>query len=354
MDSKIEHGGGSDRPSSSQQPVRRLGRGLGSLIPSSSQSTSAAMASATPPQSALDSGVAHVPRGTVVQSHPDGAINQMPGDVVRQIPVTLITPNPHQPRDSFNEASIAELADSIRTAGLLQPIVVRPSRSSDGVERYEIIAGERRWRAMKKLGQLAIPAIVKEATERESAQLALIENVQRDDLNAAERAFALRSLAEQFGLSHQQVAEAVGIDRPTVSNLIRLTELDGRSLDLVRLGKLSAGHARALLGIRDVASRSLLADTAIMEEWSVRTLEREVQRSADRANSKAVSRGTTSAPVRSAHLSSLEDRLSKSLGTRVHLQLGRQKGSGRMTIEFFSLEQFDGLLLKLGVPPNNV
>ncbi|MBX3356561.1 MAG: ParB/RepB/Spo0J family partition protein [Phycisphaeraceae bacterium] len=272
------------------------------------------------------------------------------GPRVQDLDIDSIVPNPNQPRDTFEQASIAELAESIKSAGLIQPIVVRPVESEDGRPRYELIAGERRLRAFRSLGRSRIPAIVRQVSTQESALLALIENIQRDDLNAAERAFGLRSIGEDFGLNHQQIADAVGLDRVTVTNLIRITELDGRSLDLVRHGKLSAGHARALLGIKDVATRSLLADTAIMEEWSVRTLEREVQRSSDRAESKSVSRGTSPAPIRSAHLSAMEDQLSRTLGTRVHLQLGRKKGAGRMTIEFHSLEQFDGILARLGVP----
>jgi len=265
------------------------------------------------------------------------------------IRVSSIAPNEHQPREVFDDRSIEELAQSIKSAGLLQPILVRPAPSQSGEPRYELIAGERRLRAVKSLGWMTVPAVVRDANDRESAQFALIENLQRDDLNPAERAFALRTLAEEFNLSHQEIADSIGLDRPTISNLIRLTELDGRSLDLIRVGKLSAGHARALLGIRDVPTRSLLADTAIMEEWSVRTLEREVQRAADRSASEKVSRGTIAAPKRSAHLSSIEDRLSRSLGTRVSLQLGRKPGSGRITISFHNNEQFQGILAKLGV-----
>lgn len=332
-----EHTGQSRTNPSPASAPRRLGRGLGSLIPTvqaqPSGSSSVPVAEATVPTPAVG-----IPRA----SPPAGG--------VQELAIDLISPNPHQPRDTFNGPAIAELAESIRSSGLLQPVIVRPTHAADGSARFELIAGERRWRAVKSLGRKTIPAIVRDASERESAQLALVENMQRDDLNAAEKAFGLRALADEFGLNHQQVADAVGLDRSSVSNLIRLTELDGRALDLVRLGRLSAGHARALLGIKDVATRGLLADTAIMEEWSVRTLEREVQRSADRAASKSVSRGTSVPPTRSAHLSSLEDKLTKALGTRVHLQLGRTKGSGRMTIEFFSFEQFDGLIARLGVP----
>lgn len=330
--------------------AKRLGRGLGALIPIARQDAGATAianaAVATPPS-------VDVSRGTAAIGSEHQAAKCEATDGPRPLPVDAITPNRHQPRDTFSEESIAELAESIRKAGVLQPILVRPAPSSDGREGYELIAGERRWRAVKRLGLPTIPAIVRSATDLEAAEFALVENLQRDDLNPVERAFALRSLAETFGLSHQQIAEAVGLDRPTISNLIRLTELDRRSLDLVRIGKLSAGHARALLGIRDTATRSLLADTAVMEEWSVRTLEREVQRTVDRAANSKVSRGTQPTAVRSAHISGLEDKLSRALGTRVHLQLGRKKGTGRMTIEFFSLEQFDGILATLGVDGAN-
>lgn len=335
--------------------TRRLGRGLGSLIPTPStpppqhsapRSTNSIPVSGADPNVALD-----VSRGTPAEmpGSPSRSVLGQSSDAHREIPVDLVVPNPHQPRETFNQASISELAESIRSAGLLQPIVVRPANSGDGATRFELIAGERRLRAVKSLGRATIPAIIRHASDRESAQLALIENIQRDDLNPVERAFGLRALADEFSMSHQQVADSVGLDRASVTNLIRLTELDGRSLDLIRHGKLSAGHARALLSIRDVATRSLLADTAIMEEWSVRTLEREVQRAVDRSSGSKVPRGTSNQPIRSAHLSSLEDQLSRALGTRVHLQLGRKKGAGRMTIEFFSLEQFDGLMSRLGV-----
>jgi len=353
--------------------ARRLGRGLGQLIPT--QPPNRERLPAAPDRSsrqASDGGdevagssasiaadvgkashavrptveVPNVPRGTprgVSAVDPSESLNS-----IVEIAVDAIAPNRHQPREDFNDQLIAELAESIKSAGLLQPITVRPVGSSSP-PRYELIAGERRWRAAKLIGWERIPAIVRTASDRESAQYAVVENVQRSDLNPVERAFAIRSLGNDFGLTHQQISDAVGLDRATVSNLVRLTELDSRTLDLVRQGRLSAGHARALLGIREVPTRSLLADTAIMEEWSVRVLEREVQRSADRAKSSGVSRGTSAAPVRSAHISNLESSIGRALGTRVHIQLGRKKGAGRMTIEFFSLEQFDGLLRKLGV-----
>lgn len=294
----------------------------------------------------------HVPHGTSDAAAVPAQQKEEPhADIqVLDVQVTLVDTNPHQPREDFGENSIRQLADSIRASGLLQPITVRPI-GNESNRRYELIAGERRLRAVRLLGWERIPAIVRTTTERESAQLALIENIQRADLNPVERAFGLRSLIEDFDLTHQEAADSVGLDRATVTNLLRLTELDSRSLDLLRQGKITAGHARALLGLRDVSTRALLADTAIVEEWSVRTLEREVQRAADRAKASGhVSRGTK-APIRSAHIANLESELSRSLGTRVHIQLGRKKGAGRLTIEFFSLDQFDGLLHRLGVPP---
>ncbi len=359
---------------------KRLGRGLGSLIPTkpgSSHGASvlpaapggndsktrdrissvAALSGEAGSAAAAALGTAgievDVPRETSTGSAqgkwtPGRDVTQTPAGGVIEIPIDAITPNQHQPRESFNDESIVQLAESIKSAGLLQPITVR-AVGNPSAGRFELIAGERRLRAAQRLGWSRIPAIVRSATDRESAQLAFIENVQRDDLNPVERAFAVRSLCDEFDLTHQQVAEAVGLERVTVSNLVRLTELDGRTLDLIRTGRLSAGHARALLGVKDLSVRSLLADTAIMDEWSVRTLEREVQLAVDRAQASSVSRGTSARPIRSAHITDLESRLSRALGTPVHIQLGRKKGAGKMTIDFFSSEQFDGILGRLGV-----
>lgn len=373
MDARLKVGAGNQTPPTG----KRLGRGLGALIPTNRRAVdppSQRAADADRPSNSLQgdhqpaASVAalgksrglsmgaieiDVPRETTPGSAatPGGLASAslaMHGQQIVDLPLSAISPNPHQPRERFSDDSIRELAESIKSSGLLQPITVRPLSGSQ-TGRFELIAGERRLRASQALGWPSIPAIVRPATDRESAQFALIENVQRDDLNPAERAFALRALSEDFGQTHQQVADAVGLDRVSVSNLIRLTELDGRTLDLVRNGKLSAGHARALLAVKDLSIRSLLSDTTIMEEWSVRTLEREVQRAVDRAQSASGTRGGGSHPARSAHVSDLESRLSRALGTPVHIQLGRKKGAGRMTIDFFSSEQFEGVLQRLGV-----
>lgn len=362
---------------SSIQSGKRLGRGLGALIPTGAERGSSAVGdrsrggaiksepgsvraesagaslAAVPSQLGTTGIAIDVPRGTSIAGRAEAESSgrttaTASRQAVEDLRIESILRNPHQPRENFSDESIRQLADSIQATGLLQPVTVRPLGGA-GSGQYELIAGERRLRAAQKLGWATIPSIVRVATDRESAQFALIENVQRDDLNPAERAFALRSLSEEFGLTHQQVSDAVGLDRASVSNLIRLTELDGKTLDLVRQAKISGGHARALLAVKDVSTRSLLADTAIMEEWSVRTLEREVQRAVDRAASTAGTRGGGTIPMRSAHVTDLESRLSRALGTPVHIQLGKKKGSGRMVVEFFSLDQFDGLISKLGV-----
>ena len=271
---------------------------------------------------------------------------------IHHIEVSRIRANERQPRETFDPAAIEALAASIKASGLLQPVLVRPIGSGPN-QTFELIAGERRLRAVRSLGLQTIPAVVREATDAESAQIALIENLQREDLNPAERAFALRALCDEFGLTHQEVADRVGLERASVTNLVRLTELDAKSLDLVRSGRLSAGHGRALLGLADLGMRSLLAESSIREEWSVRTLEREVQR----ALAKAQSGGSMSPgrlPTKSANAADLEKRLSRHLGTRVHLHLGRKKGTGRLTLEFFSIEQFDGLMSRLGFDPGDL
>ncbi len=262
---------------------------------------------------------------------------------LREIPVEQIVPNQRQPRTDFDQPALQSLAASIRQAGLMQPIMVRPT--SNG---YELVAGERRWRAAKLIGLQTIPAVVKSIDDQTAAELALIENVQREDLNPMERAIALRRLASDFSLTHQQIAERVGLDRASVTNLLRLSDLDPSTADLIRTGRLSQGHGKALLGVADLSLRAQMATRALAREWSVRQLEREVQQ----INAGSVSRrpeGDRSEPTASqANVADLERQLGEHLGTRVAVQLGRKKGSGRLIVDFFSLEQFDGLMDRIG------
>ena len=191
---------------------------------------------------------------------------------LRDLPIEQIIPNRRQPRTDFDESSLQALAVSIKQAGLMQPIMVRPTQSG-----FELVAGERRWRAAKLLGLPTIPAVVRDLTDQSAAELALIENIQREDLNPMERALALRRLAMDFGMTHQQIAERVGLDRASVSNLLRLSELDHATADLVRSGRLTQGHAKALLAIGELGERAELAAKSVAQDWSVRELERQVQ-----------------------------------------------------------------------------
>ena len=290
-----------------------------------------------------ESGAPPVPRGTP----PSDVSSLIPEDATHQGLVLLaldqLRPNPRQPRQDFEPAAIASLAESIRTAGLMQPIVVRAG--GDGA--FEIIAGERRWRAARQLGLLTIPAIVRDVDDQTAAEWALIENIQRADLNPIERSAGLRRLIDDFGLTHQELGERVGLDRATVSNLLRLADLDPFSRDAVRTGKLTQGHAKALLAISRLDLRQTLAAASISGEWSVRELERRVRQTVEPVPERASY--AEGAPLRSsAHLEDLERRLSEHLGSRVNIQLGRKRGSGRILIDFYSLDQFDGILAKLG------
>ncbi len=237
--------------------------------------------------------------------------------------------------------ALAALAQSIAASGLMQPVVVRPLGDEPGT--YEIVAGERRWRAMEQLGRPLIPAIVRAVPDQEAAELALIENLQREDLNPMDRASALRRLADEFALTHQQLAERVGLDRATVTNLLRLNDLDPTTAALVRTGQLSAGHAKVLLGVADATRRVALAETCAASEWSVRQLESAVRQT-------HVPRGTptTSRPTQSSYVAKLERDLQAHLGTRVSLRLTRKKGVGELRIRFFSLDEFDGLMQRIG------
>ena len=261
------------------------------------------------------------------------------------LPVEQIVPNPRQPRTDFDQTAITALAASIRQAGLMQPIMVRPVQSG-----YELVAGERRWRAAKLLGLRTIPAIVRVLDDEASAELALIENIHREDLNPMDRASALRRLTADFELTHQQLADRVGLDRATVTNLLRLSELDPNTADFVRRGAISQSHGKALLALENLRLRTEFANRVVSEGWSVRELERRVQHAlAAKPSSPATASRPESEPgQRTANVADLERRLGEHLGTKVSLQLGRKKGSGRLIVDFYTLDQFDGLMSRFG------
>jgi ParB family chromosome partitioning protein len=252
-------------------------------------------------------------------------------------------PNKYQPRTNFDDSGLAELADSIRRVGVVQPILVRPR----AVGGYEIVAGERRWRAAKLAGLAEIPAIVKALTDGEAAEWAVIENVQREDLNAIERGMAMRGLMDRFGLTQAQVAERVGIDRSTVANLIRLIELEPSIRDMIVSGRLSAGHGKALLMAPAGASRAALAEKAASEEWSVRRIERAAAGLAE-GSRQAVKPSKQLSSAQAAAIADLERRLGEHLGTKVSIHTDAQGEKGRVVLEFYGLDHFDGLMSRLG------
>jgi len=255
---------------------------------------------------------------------------------LRRIPLDLIRPGPDQPRRRFDPAALQELADSIRAQGVVQPVVVRPAPEGG----YELVAGERRWRAAQLAGLQEIPAVVRRLDGREAAAVALIENIQREDLNALEQARALARLVEEFGLTHQEVAEAVGRSRSAVSNTLRLLELEPEVQRLVEEGALEMGHARALLALGGAAQREAAA-RVVAKGLSVRETERLVRR--------LVQGGTSRRPVpaRDPDVARLERELGERLGAPVRIE-HRARGRGRLVIEYASLEELDGLLERLG------
>lgn len=267
------------------------------------------------------------------------------GTGLRNIAVERIVPSRHQPRRAFGEEAIKGLAESIRASGLMQPVIVRRG-SVEG--EFELVAGERRWRAAKVAGLAAIPAIVRELSDAESAQWGLVENVQREDLNPMDKAWGFRALAEKFGLTQGEIAERVGLDRASVANLTRLTELEEAIQKLLELGELSAGHGKALLGCA-AGLREKMARRAVEEGWSVRRLERECAAAAAAVvGGKGGAGKSAGVDAKLAARVALEKQLGEHLGTKVQIQTDRSGTKGKLVIEFYGLDHFDGLLERMG------
>lgn len=271
-------------------------------------------------------------RGSGAKAEPE----ETSGAGVREIPVSSLRPNPMQPRREFAPEALQELADSIRTNGILQPVVVRAAGAA-----FELIAGERRWRAAQIAGLTAVPALVREASDQDMGVLALVENVQRADLNPLEKASALAHLQKETKLSQDELARRLGLDRSTVANLVRLLDLSEPVKALVSKGSLSMGHARALLGLADAESQSELAHRIVRDRLSVRDVESLVK--AERAPSKAsgkTARGKGN-KERPAWLVEIEDNLEESLGTQVHVRYGRSRSA--IIIDCRGREEFERL-----------
>ena len=298
-----------------------LGRGLAALIPSG-----------PPPGTPPANGVTPVPTGP--SSVP--AEVMVAGAVYREVPIESIAPNARQPRQVFDEEALAELEHSIREFGLMQPIVVRELDAGG----YELVMGERRWRAAQQAGLDAIPAIIRKTSDSAMLRDALLENIHRVQLNPLEEAAAYQQLLEEFDVTHEELANRIGRSRPVITNMIRLLKLPLPVQRRVAAGVLSAGHARALLGLEDPGTQEELAARIVAEGLSVRATEEAVTL----AKSEPVKqpKAPPRKPIQAPGLQELADRLSDSFDTRVKVELGRRKG--RIVVEFASVDDLERIV----------
>jgi len=257
---------------------------------------------------------------------------------MRTMPVDLLQRGAFQPRQDMHQESLEELAQSIRAQGLIQPIIVRalPTPDAQGTTRYEIIAGERRWRAAQIAGLNEVPVVVRQIPDSAAVAVALIENIQRENLNPLEEALALQRLIDEFQLTHQEAAEAIGRSRTAVSNLLRLLELGEHTRLLVQAGELEMGHARALLALTEGRMQAEVANLVAKKGLSVRETERLVRRMLQGRSTKP---GTTVDP----DVRRLQDELGEKLGARVTIQHSA-RGKGKLTVSYNSLDELEGIL----------
>jgi ParB family transcriptional regulator, chromosome partitioning protein len=266
---------------------------------------------------------------------------QVPASAMREVPIDLLRRGKYQPRVDMREESLAELAESIKAQGVVQPIVVRPLPASSGAEtQYEIVAGERRWRAAQIAGLQTIPAVVRDIPDEAAVAVALIENIQREDLNPVEEARSLHRLVEEFGLTHADAAEAVGRSRATVTNLLRLLELPRPVREMLEQRQLDMGHARALLGLSSPELTLEVAERALKQGWSVRETEKAVRKLAGPTGRSKPSKGGRGAS--DPNIRRLEADLAETLGAAVTIEHG-PKG-GRLVIRYHGLDELEGIL----------
>jgi ParB family chromosome partitioning protein len=305
-----------------------LGKGLGALIPTG-PAPAAGLAVAEPPDAEAGS--------SADSATPDaGGPAQIPGATYRELPVYAIRRNPRQPRTVFDDEPLEELKTSIQEVGMLQPVVVRPI--GDG--GYELVVGERRWRAVADLGLPTIPAIVRETADDAMLRDALLENLHRVQLNPLEEAAAYRQLLDEFGTTHEQLAQRIGRSRSQVTNTVRLLNLPMPVQRRVAASVLSAGHARALLSLDNAEAQEELAARIVAEGLSVRAVEELVSLAGSEAPAKAVRRAAPK--VTAPGLSDLADRLSDTFDTRVKVELGRRKG--KIVVEFGSVDDLERII----------
>jgi ParB family chromosome partitioning protein len=308
-------------------PHRRLGRGLSSLL--------------SIPEETIETTVPQQSTQQIARETPSNDASPQ-----KTIKIGKLRPNPYQPRQEFNPTSLQALATSISKTGLIQPIAVRIAEN----DTYEIIVGERRWRAAQMAGLGEIPVIIRDASREEMLELALIENIYREDINAIERANAYKRYCDEFSMSAEQVASKLGEDRSTVSNYLRLLDLPSDVKQLVIDGRLSMGHARTLLGLKLPSEIQKLAELAVKDGISVRALEKMVQ---DRQAARAAAiKPRVGKEDKRPLIRELEQTFIRILGTKVEIFESRRKGKGKIIIHYASLEDFDTISERLGIKEN--
>ena len=339
------------------QQRRGLGKGLGALIPEAPRTGTATstgrMAGAQPASGAFGpSGTTPGSVDIIVHGQStdtpvelqDSGLHQVAGAYFEEIAVGSITPNPRQPRQNFDEETLEELSASITEVGLLQPVVVR--KIGDG--NYELVMGERRWRACQQAGLEYIPAIVRETPDTDMLRDALLENLHRQQLDPLEEAAAYQQLLDDFGATHEQLAQKIGRSRPHISNTLRLLNLPPSVQRRLAAGVISAGHARALLGLEDPQAQERLAERIVAEGLSVRTVEEIVTLGGDKE--KQARKPATAKPVAPA-LRHLSDRLSDLFETRVKVEMGRNKG--KIVVEFATIDDLERIVKAMSPDANS-
>lgn len=309
--------------SDSPPPKKGLGRGLGALI----RTPWTDSPSAVPVQGTREEN----------EAHPDT------GEHVLRLDLSDVVASPFQPRKNFNEESLSELVESIREHGLIQPLIVRKVG-----EKYELIAGERRWRAATKLGLTQVPVIEREASDRDVLELALIENLQREDLDPLEEAEAFARLAQDFQLKQEEIAQRVGKNRATVANAIRLLDLDPEVQTLVSRRLLSAGHAKALLGLKTLADQRMLADLVVKKKLNVRDTEKLVSETVGgKTTGKKASTAAKLPSQTETYIRQIQDQLRGRFATNIAIQHGEKRG--KIEIEYYGNEDLDRILELMGI-----
>jgi len=338
-----------------KHPKPGLGRGLGALIghhhPAPAPQSAAATASPQQYSSVnAPSSQSHASTPVVAATPSQHANPSDNRHIVFDVPVAEIARSPWQPRQTFDEDALRELADSIKANGVIQPLICR--KNAEG--RYELIAGERRLRASIEAHLAKVPVILVDAEDRRAAEMAIIENIQRQDLNVIEEAEGYRTLAETFNLTQQDVADRVGKARASVANAVRLLDLPDEVKQLVGSGLLSTGHAKVLLGLSNATEQTLLGRKCVTEDLTVRTLEKIIQRRKAESSAGVESRHTAKPDLPESYVRDLTDRLHKHFGTAVRLIPGMTHANGKhakgmLEIDFYDNDDLDRMLGLLGI-----